>query len=609
MKSKRYYSVKEAANILGVSTNTIYSYLDKGTIHAKRLGRGRFKIPATDLAPYLNPVRVTARPLINFNFDKFMLRSLFGKSPGYEFEGNFLFWRMYVAYLMLAVGAIHLFWHPNLFLSLPLIIGGIATFFIAENWQEHPVLSFWIHVFDFLALLTASLISFFGGFYYMIIFLVPTAICVFVQIIVGVNKLSREGSLVREFTASLIVSLIIIGILSLVKPGFLPMEYMQNFVLENRITFSLLSILATAPVVYIYWVLYRSHLHERCNLEPVVFSVYGIGSLVGASIYLNLGIWDMAYACFFYAFLTFIVVWFRKAGTISAYRKTDLRITFGWICAGIIVGIFAMFLIQEKLKQSVLQSMESKIDTITNNINDSFMITESTITSSVEDLNLSGILVNRDTDGAEAYTRTLYDKLSNLNRVLVYDKNGIAIGVYPRSSLTEGTNFSSRDYFQIAKSSTKPYLSGVFDSVLGTKTVLYMVPVFKNSVFLGGVGVAFNLETLSEKFQSSNPSGEIFAVDRTGNYVLNNDSTKLGQKPPEIISGNIDKNKFQTDFQLIVCLSAGVPEWRVCKETTVSDITQVLYIANVIIIICIFVNAVQTLRAGFSLSEKSKKYV
>ena len=51
---KRFYSVKETAKILGVSTNTVYKYLDEGSLKGKRLNnRGRFKIPFSELAPYL----------------------------------------------------------------------------------------------------------------------------------------------------------------------------------------------------------------------------------------------------------------------------------------------------------------------------------------------------------------------------------------------------------------------------------------------------------------------------------------------------------------------------------------------------------------------------
>src|SRR3989344_2195405 len=50
---KRYYSVKDAANLLGVSTNTIYTYLKEGKITSRRIGQGRFKIPYSQLAVYM----------------------------------------------------------------------------------------------------------------------------------------------------------------------------------------------------------------------------------------------------------------------------------------------------------------------------------------------------------------------------------------------------------------------------------------------------------------------------------------------------------------------------------------------------------------------------
>ncbi len=50
---KKFYSVKEASKIIGVSTNTIYKYLDDGSLKGKRMGgRGRFKIPYSEVAPY-----------------------------------------------------------------------------------------------------------------------------------------------------------------------------------------------------------------------------------------------------------------------------------------------------------------------------------------------------------------------------------------------------------------------------------------------------------------------------------------------------------------------------------------------------------------------------
>lgn len=49
------YTVKEAAKILGFSTNTLYKYLEEGTIEAARGGgkQGRFRIPHSSIEKYL----------------------------------------------------------------------------------------------------------------------------------------------------------------------------------------------------------------------------------------------------------------------------------------------------------------------------------------------------------------------------------------------------------------------------------------------------------------------------------------------------------------------------------------------------------------------------
>lgn len=47
---KSTYTVKEVANLLGFSTNTVYKYLESGSIKAVRLGQeGRFRIPASEV--------------------------------------------------------------------------------------------------------------------------------------------------------------------------------------------------------------------------------------------------------------------------------------------------------------------------------------------------------------------------------------------------------------------------------------------------------------------------------------------------------------------------------------------------------------------------------
>ncbi len=60
----KLYTVKEAAKIVGVSTNTLYKYLDEDRIHAARGSalQGRFRIPESALEEFLGIKLSTPEP-------------------------------------------------------------------------------------------------------------------------------------------------------------------------------------------------------------------------------------------------------------------------------------------------------------------------------------------------------------------------------------------------------------------------------------------------------------------------------------------------------------------------------------------------------------------
>ena len=57
------YTVKQAAGIIGCSTNTLYKYLDEGRIKASRgtVQQGRFRIPQSSLEEFLG-TSITDKP-------------------------------------------------------------------------------------------------------------------------------------------------------------------------------------------------------------------------------------------------------------------------------------------------------------------------------------------------------------------------------------------------------------------------------------------------------------------------------------------------------------------------------------------------------------------
>src|SRR5262245_14930218 len=55
------YTVKQVAEILGYSTNSIYSFIDEGRLKGVRVGKGRFRIPEEELNRVLH---LTKKPEI-----------------------------------------------------------------------------------------------------------------------------------------------------------------------------------------------------------------------------------------------------------------------------------------------------------------------------------------------------------------------------------------------------------------------------------------------------------------------------------------------------------------------------------------------------------------
>ena len=57
MSEVQYYSIEEAAEILGVTTKSVRRWIDNGTIRAYRIGLRLVRIAAADLIAALEPMQ------------------------------------------------------------------------------------------------------------------------------------------------------------------------------------------------------------------------------------------------------------------------------------------------------------------------------------------------------------------------------------------------------------------------------------------------------------------------------------------------------------------------------------------------------------------------
>lgn len=192
---KRYYSVIEAANVLGVSTNTIYKYLKEGKVKSRRIGKGRIKIPAVELAPYIEPSQIKDINLqenTQQNIDDVQTLQTQKEVPisedqestqekqdieSYEiFSGqrDLIFFRIFKSVAFLGLGLIYLISSQSLFnfsgsfleeigqilvSSLPFVLIGVGLFNFAEVVRPQKYEKFHILV-DALSLFVLAYFSF-----------------------------------------------------------------------------------------------------------------------------------------------------------------------------------------------------------------------------------------------------------------------------------------------------------------------------------------------------------------------------------------------------------------------------------------------------------------
>ncbi|KKS03385.1 MAG: hypothetical protein UU57_C0035G0001 [Candidatus Woesebacteria bacterium GW2011_GWE1_41_24] len=115
---KSIYTVKEVAELLGFSTNTVYKYLDDGSIKAVRLGtEGRFRIPASEVDKLLQERGGNPQKMKVTSFDQ-----------GQEFPGVF---DWFIGFLSIGIGLSQFIYPIYFFTNANL--AGIAPFVDVRN--------------------------------------------------------------------------------------------------------------------------------------------------------------------------------------------------------------------------------------------------------------------------------------------------------------------------------------------------------------------------------------------------------------------------------------------------------------------------------------------
>jgi len=480
MNNNKFYTVKQVAELLGFSTNTVYKYLDEGKIKATRLEKeGRFRIPEKEVVRLLgskhNPEysENSASQNVSRSDNQTIGNSdLSGIPSSSEFSGNLIKLRnigvpslfdWFVGTLSIFLGLSHLLF-SNYTLSIELepyriyiafIKFGLVGFGIfllaADIFKPRGLL--WhrlTHILLAALFLVLAIIFYQAGMYSKV---VGDGAIALILILAAFTKLGDKA----RFVIFINLLAIFAGFAFILSPQSIGFPLLVQWISGNQFVFGLGWFSLTLLVVL------GSILGFYKNEKFLIFGAFlvGAGSLAYAVLAFGLGFWeDIIYSIVLASFIILLPFWHRFEN-FSTISKKQIIQGFGWLAMVLTIGFALVFYLQSSFKQYVASESKRSLETAIARIESYIGQAKLEVDSFQRDTELISLLEseNKDTEKLGEAARRLLLGSGALRRVLIYDKDGRGIAVYPGDPVFQGTDFSDRDYFQRAKNTKKTVLA------------------------------------------------------------------------------------------------------------------------------------------------------
>ena len=532
---KQTYTVKELAEILGYSTNSIYSFLKEGRIKSVRVGQGKFHIPQEEVDRLLGTRgkenKVTASKT-----------ELTEELPKLEKEpmtddiwemANFFDWFIAAGSIILGL-SFSLFsrvWEgktvkqydswiaPMVVLIITSSIGLIVSNLAGKKYHS------WHRLFYLILILIYSSFTmgmvFQGDLQAVFIFGSLTVIL----LLKSYFRLSGRLAFIL-YVLSLFFSWVVNTALNNSGRIF---NFSQNFSLGltilggGIITFLVLTSLTL-------WFLYQ---HKQ-RVFYFILDIYGI-ALVGSSIYFaNQLSWTWALFLLFTATMIVILPWWES---IQFGHKQDRRIFFL-----IIIGVLSVFMImilairitQRNIIELTTKEVKNDVEYGTKLVGLIVDSVETAVKSSASNPVIVESLeekeFNQETmDKLRAIFKTIYESNSNLSRLMILDHEGNVIINYPWDLSAEKKDFAFQPYFQQAIKGEN-FLSDISETEINQKELAVVAAsplINKDNQIVGVLTGSIDLKDLGGKLQEAANADfdEYFTLtNKIGNYIYHPNS-------------------------------------------------------------------------------------
>ncbi len=547
------YTVKQVADILGYSTNSIYTFLKEKRIKGVRVGKGRFRIPQAELDRLLQASKAPIAYSTQSTEQHFTASNATSREtylPTQKLHQNGL------ESLQASVVRVDVPCLFDWFVSIASILLGFSMFLFTKTFEEYEIQRYiaWVWALRvtllasgiglliaditgktttrwhrlFQVLLSLSYLGF-AGILYAIGDTDGTVIYGFLAVVLlGSTVLSWKG--VRSYL------MYISGILILFPLTFLPNVSSSIIVpatwtaltTYGLFTVGVWIILMVAFVSLMWWAYSNSR------------RVFWLCVAVSAACLILLSLWyarNIYWGRSLFVLLTGVLCLFVPTWeTLKFNYRNDRKVVFQTFGSLLLLFLAAEATIQI-LQANMLEYASTQLsDRVTYGkilVESSFDASQMTLESMAQNTGFIDAVAQKDNTVLNGMIRSVFEGTQKFRHVFVFLPDGTLVTRYPLVPTTTSTTFATSDFFIQATTRRKTYMN---DSIepdgQGTrKTVIVAVPIVDKKQELKGLLVgSVDIESLSFKLQevASNTFGEYFTViDQSARRVIHPDRNLL----------------------------------------------------------------------------------
>jgi excisionase family DNA binding protein len=527
------YTVKQVAEILGYSTNSIYTFLKEKRIEGVRVGKGRFRIPQSELnrllllskgqaaaVPISGTLMVPDKGIItpHEHAPPFSL-AFFGRV--HTVTGNIFDWFIGI---VAVVSGIALFLFNQTFdvvhtsavapimaaVRILLIGGGLGILLTNFTYDSHRT---WHRVFHGVLVVAGTV---------MTILLAMTrdidAVGVYgtLTFVIGLTIFVRLGKII-PFALYLTLLAAVAPVVAFAAPTDSHVAALVNALHVTPVVMAIGLSCICFGFILLFWLgVYRKKaLFWLCTYAAAI--VY----FLLAFLFAQHQFWSRA---FYFMILGLTCMYLPSWEDVSMSRNKKAHTlaisVFGVIMAVIVIGITVVHVTQLNVIATVERENAQKADYARAAMESDIRSVKSTVTTASINPDLVAAVGENNTATLTDLSRIMFDSSDSIHNIVVLDTNGQAIFMYPLGQMGE-TNLSFRDYFIQARDTGELFVSDIFESLVDNshrKVVTIASPlVTADKQFIGVLAASLDLDAISARLQK-------IAVVERGEYIVVLDS-------------------------------------------------------------------------------------